>query len=71
MWLLDLKKTFKNQKYLIQVRKTKGDEAAEESVGDVVQKLENSLSQKYDRLHNIMMRRLETLDGLSRNLFKT
>ena len=40
-------------------------------MGDIVQNLENSLSHKYDRLHQIMMRRLESLDSLTRNLFKT
>jgi predicted ATPase len=70
IWLLDLKKTFKNQKYLIIVKKTTSEEASEEQVGDIIQTLENSLSHKYDRLHNIMMRRMETLDNLTRALFK-
>jgi hypothetical protein len=71
IWLLDLKKTFKNQKYLIIVRKTRSEEALEQKVGDIIQNLENSLSHKYDRLHNIMIRRIETLDNLTRSLFKT
>ena len=70
VWLLDLNKTFKNQKYLIIVKKTKSEETSEDKVGDIIQNLENSLSHKYDRLHNIMMRRMETLDNLTRALFK-
>lgn len=70
VWLLDLKKTFKNQKYLIIVKKTKSEEVSEKQVGDIIQNLENSLSHKYDRLHHIMMRRMETLDNLTRSLYK-
>lgn len=71
IWLLDLKKTFKNKKYLIIVRKAKSVEVGEEPVSAIVQNLENSLSHKYDRLHNIMMRRVDTLDTITRALFKT
>lgn len=71
IWLLDLKKTFKNQKYLIIVKKTSAEESSEEKVSDIIQNLENSLSHKYDRLHQIMMRRLDAVDNLARGLFKT
>jgi hypothetical protein len=70
IWLLDLKKTFKNQKYLIIVKKAASDETSEKQVGDIIQNLEKNLSLKNDRLHNIMMRRMETLDNLTRALFK-
>jgi len=70
IWLLDLKKTFKNQKYLIIVRKTRSAEESEEQVSTIIQNLENSLSHKYDRLHQIMMRRLDGVDNLTRELFK-
>jgi len=46
-------------------------EQGEEPVSSIVQNLENSLSHKYDRLHQIMMRRIDTLDTLTRDLYKT
>ena len=68
VWLLDLKKLFKNQRYLIRVARSTSEGVSEEAVGDIIQTLENNLMHKSDRLHNVILKRLETIDTLSRNL---
>jgi hypothetical protein len=37
-------------------------------VSDIIQTLENNLMHKSDRLHSVVLRRLETIDNLARNL---
>ena len=68
VWLLNLKKLFKNQRYLIRVSRSASEGVTEAAVGDIIQTLENNLMHKSDRLHNVILRRLETIDTLSRNL---
>ena len=70
VWLIDLKKLFKNQRYLIRVSKSKNEEPQDENVSDIIQNLENNLVHKSDRLHSIVLRRLETIDNMTRNLSK-
>jgi hypothetical protein len=66
VWLLDLKKLFKNQRYLIRVSKSKNEDAPDENVSDIIQTLENNLTHKNDRLNAVVLRRLETIDNMTR-----
>ena len=50
------------------VSKSKTEEAGEENVSDIIQNLENNLMHKSDRLHTVILRRLETIDNMSRSL---
>jgi len=70
IWLLDLRKIFKNQRYLIRVSRSTNEEAAETPVGDIIQELENNLLNKGKRQHDNVLKRLETIDNMARSLQK-
>lgn len=69
-WLLDLKKIFKGQKYIIRVQPSTSTQEQEDAVLDKVKDSEQSLAKKLMRLQHFIQKRVDSVDNNTSFLLK-
>lgn len=69
-WLLDLKKIFKGQKYIIIVRPSTSTQGSDNLVIDTVKEAESTITKRLTRLQDFVQKRVDGVDGNTRFLLK-
>jgi len=69
-WLVDLKKAFKGQKYIIRVRPSSSSQEASDAVERRVGEAEANLQKKLDKIRGAMVKRIDGVDSHTRFLMK-
>jgi hypothetical protein len=69
-WLLDLKKIFRGQKYIIRVQPSTSSAESENLVVDQVKEAESTIMKRLARLQDFVQKRVDGVDGNTRFLLK-